>query len=907
MPAADKQSPGPSPGELWTRYWPWIAVAAVLGIQLLGLATVVSHARKNTGGLSIFAFFRPYPSVGAETEQARQALEKLPGYVSLREVNGHRLRPDGTAQQAMALVDTRTGATNSYLLQDTRGATHRVRLQAGPIQWSTILRWFHWRVMYWVVGLLYLLLGLFVWRSLPNDRGARAFLMVMLVPPAHSVLGVHAEPGGTLLLHLQVPVFPFYAVTLLNFALVFTGAGAQRSWQRLRWGSLALCLLLAAGLVSVFHLRQAAVPWTFDAAKVLFGVNSVHLGLSVLSVMAVTWRVARGDGPAALRRRANVLGWAALISFLFPSAWSFFGHLVPNNDVRIAGVVLMFSMLGLFPVMMVYAIMRLHMFSLRVVLSQGVVYGAMSVVISLIYVAVILAVHRVAGSYQQLPLVSAVSLLAFVLLFSVLKVRVQEAVDRLVFRSRYVYSDAITTASARLARAQGMDAVRRAVRLALVEGMGLSRVYLALWDKAQPTLLRSITISSADAASDEAQAVPQTFAPGDLPPVERAIDTRAMTTAYDRQALEQAPAALAHQGCGDCPACEAEVWPSLGLECVVPLVGHEANSRVVGLLLLGPKRSGQPLDPGDQQLLSTLSNQLAMAVENSLAFEEIRRLKEGLEEQVAGRTSELTHTLMELHETQAQLIDNQTNATLARVVAGVVHEINSPLGVMRSSTNTIGRVFTRCKDYLGQQAAAAAEPAANGAGRKLLRSLEKGDAVIETMDLSGERIASVVNSLQKFVSLDEAEHKVVDVRDGLDSTLLLLKPRLEGRVELELSYPDEPTRISCFPAILNQVFLKLLENAVDAMDRDSGARITIKVEAGMRWVKLSIADNGRGIPKKQIPRLFEFGFTRKSGGRMGLRMGLAYCKSSIDKIGGRLAIDTEEGKGTTVRIKLPAA
>ena len=883
--------------------WPWVPVLFVVAVQLTGIATLISHGMKPSGGLTISPHPGGMPSVGPGTPQALAAMKRLARHILLLEVNGHKLPRGSSPAQVQALFSTRPGSVNQVVLLDGHTRQHRLRLTAGPVDWPTLLRWYHWRVIYWVVGLLFLALGLFVWRRLPNDPGVRAFLMFMLVPPAHSVLAVYGEGPGLLLIHLQVLIFPLYGLGILNFALRFTGRHRHPWWRRVMRAFVVLAALLSTGLTVAIHMLIQGHD-VEPVVRTLFAINSVQLGLSVVLVFVLTWSVWRRPGPAGLRRRARVLGWATLISFLFPSLWSFIGHHVTHPGLRLAAELLQFSVLAVFPLMIGYAILRLQMFSLRVVLSKGVVYAGLSVLVSLVYVAVILGVQRVAGSYRQLPLVSALSLVLFVVLFSLLKVRIQEAVDRVVFRSRYVYAEAMATASARLARAQGLNAVSRAVRLALVQGMGLSRVYLALWDNEEgeaPVHLRAIPIAAGERrGGEDLVPLPERFDPLGLPPVSRAIMERRSTTAYDQQAFSDPDTDDQDRARG-----EAEFWHGYGLERVTPLMGHEANARVVGLLLLGPKNSGHALDSEDQRLLSTLSNQVAMAIENSLAFEQIQGLKDNLEAQVAGRTSELTHTLMELHETQAQLIEHQTNAMLARVVAGVVHEINSPLGVLHSSADTVQRIFDRCRKYVEQEQQRAGGPAQLKAAARLLRVLDKGGDVIDTMDKSSERIVNVVNSLQKFVSLDEAEYKTVDVRDGLETTLLLLSPRLEDRVQVVREFTDEKTLVSCYPAMLNQVFLKLLENGIDAVDE--GGRLELSVKRRGRWVVIAIADNGRGIPKKELPRLFEFGFTRKSGGRIGMRMGLAYVKSTIDKFGGRLKIDSAVGQGTTVTIQLLAA
>ena len=899
----DSVTPDSPPAEPRSARWPWLAIAVVAAMQLAGLYTIIVHSVRPGSGLTLAPHPAGLPAVGPETRQAAELIGHLEPHVLLLEVNGKKLEKRTFSQMhAVRMFDTTPGAVNRVLLQDKGGTLHRVSLTAGPIHWPTLFSRYHWRFLYWVVGMLFFMLGVFVWRRAEGDRTAQSFLLFMLVAPAHGVLATYTVWPGPMLIYLQLSIFPFYGLGILDFALRFIGKRHEPRWRWVVWGFAAVCLALALAIPLSVGLMAGGGGSLEPVVRSILGINSVQLGLSVVTVFVLTLRVWRAPGPVGLRRRARVLGWATIVSFLFPAFWSSFGHGVPDEKIRITGTILQFLLLGVFPVMMGYAILRLHMFSLRVVMSKGVVYAALSVVVSLVYVGVILLVHHVAGSYRQLPLVSALSLMVFVVLFSLLKVRIQEAVDRVVFRSRYMYAEAVAKASARLARAQGINAVSRAVRLALVDGMRLQRVYLALWDTSEdedtPVNLQTIPIEAGKDA--DSTRLPERFDPLTMAPVRRAIMERQATTAYDRQVFSEASTE------GD--LAEVNFWHHHGLECVTPLMGHEANARVVGLLLLGPKSTGDAMDPEDLRLLSTLSNQVAMAIENSLAFEQIRQLKENLEDQVAGRTSELTHTLVQLHETQAQLIEHQTNAMLARVVAGVVHEVNSPLGVIHSSSDTVQRIFDRCRTFVRQeqaQAEEAGDAALLKAAKKLLRTLDKGSDVLGTLDASSKRITDVINSLQKFVSLDEAEYKTVDVRDSLETTLLLLSPRLEGKVEISRDFGDEPTRVSCYPAQLNQVFLKLLENGIDAVD--SKGRLTITLSRRGRWVVVRIADNGRGISKKQMAKLFEFGFTRKSGGRIGMRMGLAYCKSTIDKFGGRLKIDSAEGEGTTVTVQLLAA
>ena len=250
----------------------------------------------------------------------------------------------------------------------------------------------------------------------------------------------------------------------------------------------------------------------------------------------------------------------------------------------------------------------------------------------------------------------------------------------------------------------------------------------------------------------------------------------------------------------------------------------------------------------------------------------------------------LEDALSELKASQSQLVESEKEAMLGRLSAGIVHEINTPLGALQASTETIVKSF----EHVHQ----------GGEPERLARVVEAGASASASLKEASARITEVVESLKRFVALDEAERKPVDVRQGLDDTLSLLAPRLSGRVRVVRDYPESLSTVECQPARINRVFLSLIENAANAIAGDGVIRLRVgESESG---IEIDVTDDGPGIAKSELPTLFEVGLTRK-GGRVGMRLGLPMSRSTVEEMGGSLSISSVEGEGTSVNIFLPKA
>ncbi len=200
-------------------------------------------------------------------------------------------------------------------------------------------------------------------------------------------------------------------------------------------------------------------------------------------------------------------------------------------------------------------------------------------------------------------------------------------------------------------------------------------------------------------------------------------------------------------------------------------------------------------------------------------------------------------------------------------------------------------VLQRCGEHIATIA-----DEGNKKTQRVLRGIDKGGDLADAVGQGVERIASVVEGLERFTQLDASDRELVDVRENLDTAIAVLGHPIER------SYASEVLQVSCYPARLNQVFLAILENAVTAIDHTQSVRASVVVVDDC--VVVEIADDGVGIATNDLNGIFQVGFSKKEG-RMGMRLGLPIAKQQVEEIGGTITIDSTEGQGTTVGVALP--
>ncbi|MEW6439576.1 MAG: ATP-binding protein [bacterium] len=257
-----------------------------------------------------------------------------------------------------------------------------------------------------------------------------------------------------------------------------------------------------------------------------------------------------------------------------------------------------------------------------------------------------------------------------------------------------------------------------------------------------------------------------------------------------------------------------------------------------------------------------------------------------LEKEIHQHNVELQAALQELKETQAQLVHSEKMASLGILSAGLVHEINNPLNAAVSSLNTLVRTMS----------------AGNGGDRPGgLASQEKAERAARRALLGLKRCEEIVNGLRRFARKDVDGMKEDDIHEGLESTLALLVQDPGRKVSVHRDY-RLTGRVPCNLGQLNQVFMNLLTNAVQAIENKGD--IWVRTEQRGDEAVISVQDSGVGIPPEKLPRIFEPFFTTKEVGQ-GTGLGLSISHKIVQQHNGRIEVESAPGKGSTFRVFLP--
>ena len=315
----------------------------------------------------------------------------------------------------------------------------------------------------------------------------------------------------------------------------------------------------------------------------------------------------------------------------------------------------------------------------------------------------------------------------------------------------------------------------------------------------------------------------------------------------------------------------------------------QADSQAVGNAVNDAKLYRYIAKPWDRKDLALTVTEAARAFFQAKKIEdqneELREMNRTLEQKVVERTR--------------QLVQSEKMAVLGKLTAGVAHEVNSPIGVVKSSAD----LASRCADKIAEAANTSKsldELKHSTSYQKSLKALKDSTQGILT---ASERVATIVGSLKNFAHLDEAEVQKVDLHQGIENTLALIQHEIKDGVEVVQEFGNLP-QVKCYAGEINQVFMTILTNAAQATS-ESGT-VSIKTSHDGDDVSIAIEDTGKGIAEDQLQTLFDLDFITK-GTRVGVGMGLPSAYNIIQKHKGDLHVESEVGKGTVFVIRLPVS
>ena len=497
--------------------------------------------------------------------------------------------------------------------------------------------------------------------------------------------------------------------------------------------------------------------------------------------------------------------------------------------------------------------------------SRGTVYFLLTGILTGLYILVIFLFHTLfltTGSGDSFVL-SLVLALIIVLLFTPLRERVQSLMDRLFFRGRYDYRELLREISGRLASLLSLLQIRELLIGAITEAMQVERLTLIL---AEGGIFRLYDGKETGGAGEElsgAISLLIRILEMEKRPLSRATVERRRADEADRKILNR-------------------LFDDLGAVLVIPLPAREG---LAGLIALGQKRSGELFVDEDLELLTTMANQAATAIENAQSYEALAALNRDLERKVEKRTAALREALAEKERTQKQLIRSESLAAIGQLVAGTAHELNNPIA------GAMSLVETSVETIAGWEMQA-----------------RKREEVLDDLRFSiGElrRSASIIRSLLDLSRQTQTYVEAVDMNCALDDALRVLHNQYKNLpVEIVKAYDDALPAVEGNFANLGQVLINIIRNALQALPEGKG-RITLTTwQQSADTIIVECRDTGIGIPEASLKDIFKPFFTTKTVGR-GTGLGLYLSHEIIRRHGGQIRVASEKGRGTVVTVELP--
>ena len=652
-------------------------------------------------------------------------------------------------------------------------------------------------------------------------------------------------------------LFVFSIPVYIQFVHAFLEIRGRRWLEVLAW-LLGLAFftivptdLYISGLRELFFGRIAR-------AGPLFHLFSAAIAFTVLYCLAVLYSALRATRDNLRKNRIKyVLGGVGFSALLMSLT------ILPVSGVP------MYPMgnFSFIPaVFLAFGVLKYDLLDIGVLIRKGTVYFILTGILTLLYILILFVLHALflGGEAGNSLAVSIILALVVVLLFNPFRERVQGLIDRLFFRRKYDYQGLLREVSGKMATLLKVDQIRRLLIVAIGEALQVEGVGLIMAEG------RGFRLYEGGRAEEGEKLTPAgvKILEGILAGEGRALGRPAL----ERLEMED----------GDRKA-GRETLEALHAALVVPI---PSPSGLAGMIALGQKKSGELFVDEDLELLSTIANQAATALENARSYEALEALNRNLEQRVAERTSALRGALAEKERTQEQLIRSESLAAIGQLVAGTAHELNNPIA------SAMSLVETSVENIGGWE----------------VRTGDREEVVDDLRFSLGElrRAGAIIRSLLGLSRQTQTYMEEVDINRAVDDALRVLYNQYKNLpVEIVKEYDDSSPVVKGNFANLGQVLINIIRNAMQALPEGRG-RITLTTKRSpvADTVLVECRDTGSGIPASLLKDVFKPFFTTKTVGR-GTGLGLYLSHEIIRRHGGQIRIASEEGRGTAVTVELP--
>jgi len=722
-------------------------------------------------------------------------------------------------------------------------------------------------------GLAFAAIGLIVLYLKPGQAAAYGLLSTSL---AASVFLITAPDlyGPHWFFRLYALAETFLTPAFIHLALVFPKDRIRRYRQPV------LAVLYTSFVpLGVYYEWALMQPSAFTSAHLL--ATALH-GVAVVVILVCMGEALR-TAPALVRRRIGIVALGIVTGVGVPlglmAGSALLGGRVPVN----AGVLAAF----IFPLSLAYAIVQQDLFEIDLMLRRGTTYILVLAAVTSTYFLVLFLFGWLVPAQEQwaqAPATMAILNLVILLLIAPIRDRIRNAVDLVFSRKAYDAEEVLAQLSQRLATARAVDGVAVHVLSVIAHSLNPLKSAIAVY-VAENRFARI----AGDLFEGEI-VVPADFA-GRLRHGE-------IVARYEWE----------DGGGGPVPS----LWHDLDADLLVPI---RSGFDLIGLIILGSLASGRTYNSHDVALLQTIANQVVLAMASATAFGKLEEMNERLEQQVGERTvalestnGELSRSLQELRRAYELLERNQASllradrlATLGRLVAGMAHEINTPLAAVQNSLQVVVDLADEYSESVDD--------------RTVLPDDHR--QIAAEIRSTAEAAATWARKASGYLSRTKLHAREVQpgvresfaVKAVVEETHQLLAHRVRATA-CTIDYSESPAGVTLVgdQQRLGQVLVNLVSNAIDAYE-DGGVvdgRIEIHATRHNGNVTLTVRDWAGGIPPEALPRIFDELFTTKDPGK-GTGLGLWIARNLVEEsFGGRLTVDVDTGLSSCFTATFPA-